>query len=166
MKKGDLVWVRDSTEDKEVLRIFAETSDLILPFRCYAYPSSEPATPENVRESSNTNIVRWKYCRPYTEPLKRGDLVWVGDTVKEVKDKHLKRVFLADVGGRVPIVTVSDIVCNLPEQSLLYNYAIGDYKTTAWKYCEKVTEEPAKEYTVAEIEKLLGHPVKIVGEKA
>lgn len=170
MKKGDLVWVCDSLDVEESLRVFELEHELDtrpLPFVCKGYGSDLPETPGNVRVCSNDALIGWKHCRPYREPPVKGDLVWVGDTEQEVRNRDCKRVFLADVGGKMPIIAVSPDSCFDPiDQDLLDEYNSGEYETTSWKFCEKATEAPAKELTVAEIEKLLGYPVKIVGEKA
>lgn len=163
MKEGDLVWVRDKVDGEEVLRVYAYTDDSPQPFCCRGYAYRNPETPENVRKYSNDSLIGWKYCRPYAEALVRGDLVWVGDTMEELTSKKFKKIFLADVGGHFPITVVrSD---HIAEEQLVDKFTSGDYNNQSWKYCEKVIEEPVKEYTVAEIEKLLGHKVKIVGEK-
>jgi hypothetical protein len=81
---------------------------------------------------------------------KRGDKVLVWD----FNSQTVQLIFLANVGGSYPIITVS-----LETEHL---YPDGEYDSLRWKHMKIL---PAiKEMTVAEVSEALGYEVKIVKE--
>ena len=89
--------------------------------------------------------------------LKRGDLVWVSD-VDENCNSRKERIFLAKIeGARNPFICLLD--------SHIERFIGGkEFDYTFWKYAKKVeTQETqeAKEYTIEELHKIVGHEFKI-----
>jgi hypothetical protein len=89
--------------------------------------------------------------------LKRGDLVWISDTDMDCSSKH-ERIFVTKIEGcKYPYVCVSGSDEN--------EFHSGqEFTTTAWRYAKKVeTQEvqEAKEYTIEELHKIVGHEFKI-----
>jgi len=68
---------------------------------------------------------------------RKAEWCYVGDTEEDIQKKKYKRMFVADVGGDYPIVTV-----NLGGEE---DYIQGSYfATSIWQYCEMI-EEPEAE---------------------
>lgn len=84
---------------------------------------------------------------------------YVGDTIEKVKSRKHKRIFIADVGGDYPILTV-DI------DSGAY-YIEGYYfRTVVWKYCELIKEPeyiPFDATNIEDVKQLVGKV--LVGKK-
>jgi hypothetical protein len=89
----------------------------------------------------------------------RGDLVLVWD---DDANRKVKRVFLADVGGRSSYVTAMPHDSATTE-NLIKEYLGGDYAINVWQHCEPYTE-PLTRYTHAELEALIGHKFELVEE--
>jgi hypothetical protein len=89
--------------------------------------------------------------------LKRGDLVWISDTDMDCSSKH-ERIFVTKIEGcKYPYVCVSGSDEN--------EFHSGqEFTKTYWRYAKKVeTQEvqEAKEYTIEELHKMIGHEFKI-----
>jgi len=123
-------------------------------FSAVAHIGSDEQAQQEKFESGVYDETLWEYAVPCSEldappAPQRGDLVLVWDE----DSKKVKRIFLANVGGRYPIVTT----CN----AKIEDYESGNYEPIIWKHCEPYTE-PLPRHTHAELEAMIGHKFELV----
>jgi len=80
---------------------------------------------------------------------------YVGNTEKEVRNKENKRIFVADIGGKRPIV----VVTALSEPFYIQGH---DFDTITWECCELIKEPeyiPFDATNIDDVKRLLNKPL-------